>query len=192
MPPIAWISTIEPEDASGPLARAYEQAKTPSGTVDNVMKAHSLRPRTMEGHLALYRSGLHAEDITLPLWFLEMIASYVSMINGCDYSLSHHFRNARQLMTDPARADAAYAALEAGRPEQAFAGKELALLRYAGKLTAAVGAMEQADIEALRGAGADDGEILEVNQVCAYFNYSNRLLNGLGISTTGDTIGYYD
>jgi alkylhydroperoxidase family enzyme len=91
-----------------------------------------------------------------------------------------------------ARADAAYAALEAGRPEQAFDGKELALLRYAGKLTAAVGAMEQADIEALRGAGADDGEILEVNQVCAYFNYSNRLLNGLGISTTGDTIGYYD
>ena len=93
---------------------------------------------------------------------------------------------------DAAGADAAYAALEAGRPEQAFDGKELALLRYAGKLTAAVGAMEQADIEALRGAGADDGEILEVNQVCAYFNYSNRLLNGLGISTTGDTIGYYD
>ena len=32
---------------------------------------------------------------------------------------------------------------------------------------------------------------LEVNQVCAYFNYSNRLLNGLGITTEGDIIGYY-
>ncbi len=192
MPPIAWIETIEPEDASGPLERAYSHAKTPHGAVDNVMKVHSLRPRTMEGHLALYRSVLHAEDIVLPLWFLETVASYVSMINGCDYSLTHHFRNARQLMGDATRAEAVYAALRAGQPEQTFDGKELALLRYAGKLTAEVGAMEQADIEALRGAGADDGEILEVNQVCAYFNYSNRLLNGLGVSTEGDSIGYYD
>ena len=41
-------------------------------------------------------------------------------------------------------------------------------------------------------AGADDGEILEVNQVCAYFNYSNRLLNGLGVTTDGDQVGYYE
>jgi hypothetical protein len=27
--------------------------------------------------------------------------------------------------------------------------------------------------------------------VCAYFNYSNRLLNGLGVDTEGDTVGYY-
>ena len=39
--------------------------------------------------------------------------------------------------------------------------------------------------------GASDEEIQEVNQVCAYFNYSNRTLNGLGVSTEGDTIGYY-
>jgi alkylhydroperoxidase family enzyme len=45
------------------------------------------------------------------------------------------------------------------------------------------------DIRAARAAGADDGEILEANQVCAYFNYSNRLLNGLGVSTEGDVLG---
>jgi len=37
-----------------------------------------------------------------------------------------------------------------------------------------------------------DGEITEVNQVCAYFNYSNRVLNGLGVTTEGDVIGYYE
>jgi len=47
------------------------------------------------------------------------------------------------------------------------------------------------DVAALRVAGCSDGEILEVNQVCAYFNYSNRLLNGLGVTTEGDVIGYY-
>jgi alkylhydroperoxidase family enzyme len=52
--------------------------------------------------------------------------------------------------------------------------------------------MARADVEALRAAGCDDGEILEANQVCAYFNYSNRLLNGLGVTTDGDVIGYYE
>ena len=49
--------------------------------------------------------------------------------------------------------------------------------------------MTGADLDAMRAAGADDGEIFEVNQVCAYFNYSNRLLNGLGITTDGDVLG---
>ena len=49
--------------------------------------------------------------------------------------------------------------------------------------------MVETDIEVLREAGAEDGEILEANQVCAYFNYSNRLLNGLGVTTEGDSIG---
>jgi hypothetical protein len=49
--------------------------------------------------------------------------------------------------------------------------------------------MAKGDVDALREAGAEDGEILEANQVCAYFNYSNRLLNGLGVTTEGDTLG---
>ena len=76
-------------------------------------------------------------------------------------------------------------------PERVFAGKELELLRYAGKLTTDVAHMVKSDVDALRAAGCDDGQILEVNQVCAYFNYSNRLLNGLGVTTQGDVIGYY-
>ncbi len=179
------------EKATGVLKALYEKALTPSGTVDNVMRVHSLRPHTMDGHITLYRSVLHNPDNTLPFWFLEIVASYTSIINRCDYSLTHHFANARRLLKDEARSDAIREALQAGRPEDVFDGKELALLRYAAKLTENVGGMEKADVEALRAVGADDGEILEVNQVCAYFNYSNRLLNGLGVTTEGDVIGYY-
>lgn len=188
---IAWIETIEPDDAEGLLGDLYERVKTPHGTVDNVMKAHSLRPHTLEGHLVLYKSVLHSPANVLPLWFLETVASYVSIANGCEYSLAHHFMNVRKLLEDDGKADAIYAALVACRPEDFFADKELALLRYAVKLTEDVAGMNEHDILALRDAGADDGEILEVNQVCAYFNYSNRLLNGLGVTTEGDTIGYY-
>ena len=187
----AWIKMIADDEADETLKPFFDRVRTPHGTVDNVMRAHSLRPHTMDGHVVLYRSVLHNPDNTLPFWFLEVVASYVSILNNCDYSLSHHFTNARRLIGDQARADAVRAALDAHQPEDAFDGKELALLVYAGKLTTDVSAMVEADIGAVRAASADDGEILEVNQVCAYFNYSNRLLNGLGVTTEGDIIGYY-
>jgi len=187
----AWIKMITDDDADDKLNAFFDKVRTPHGTVDNVMRVHSLRPHTMDGHVVLYKSVLHNPDNTLPFWYLEVVASYVSILNKCDYSLSHHFTNARRLIDDEARADAVRAALDAHCPEDAFDGKERALLVYAGKLTTDVGAMTEADIRAVRDAGCDDGEILEVNQVCAYFNYSNRLLNGLGVTTKGDTIGYY-
>lgn len=187
----AWIHMIPVEQADGLLQEMYDKVRTPHGTVDNVMRAHSLRPHTMEGHVVLYRSVLHNPDNTLPFWFLEAIASYTSMLNQCEYSLTHHWANCRRLLKDPERAERIYQALQAQAPEREFEGKELALLRYAGKLTVAVGKMERADWDALKQAGCEDSEILEVNQVCAYFNYSNRLLNGLGVTTEGDVVGYY-
>jgi uncharacterized peroxidase-related enzyme len=187
----AWIRMIPESEATGLLKEMYAGAMTPHGTVDNVMKVHSLRPRTMQGHVALYKSVLHSGELTFPLWFLEVVASYTSALNRCDYSLTHHFMNVRRLLRDPVRADAIHEALQYRAPEQAFAGKELAVLRYAEKLTTDVAGMVEEDVLALRDAGCDDGEILEVNQVVAYFNYSNRLLNGLGVTTQGDAIGYY-
>ena len=188
----AWIRTIPDDEADDALMAVFDLARTPHGTLDNVMRVHSLRPATMKGHVALYRSVLHSDDATVPSWFLETVASYVSILNGCAYSLTHHWANASRLMNDRTRSEAMRAALDARQPEDAFEGRELALLRYAAKLTTHVGAMKKADVDALKAAGCDDGEILEVNQVVAYFNYANRLINGLGISTVGDMVGYYE
>ena len=49
--------------------------------------------------------------------------------------------------------------------------------------------MTEADVEALRDAGLADGEILEVNQVSASFNYWARTINGLGIQLGGEKVG---
>jgi uncharacterized peroxidase-related enzyme len=87
------------------------------------------------------------------------------------------------------RADVILDALESDQPDRAFAGKDLALLRYARQLTLTPGQIEKVDVERLRNAGATDGEILEANQVVAYFNYANRVLNGLGVTTEGDVLG---
>ena len=62
-------------------------------------------------------------------------------------------------------------------------------MAYARKLTEAPAALEERDIQELRAAGYDDGQILEINQVCAYFSYANRTVLGLGCSTKGDVLG---
>lgn len=188
----AWISMIPDHLASPEWKAALGVARTPAGTVDNVMRVHSHRPNTMLGHVKLYRAVLHDDANTVPMWFQETIASYVSLINSSHYSYSNHWKNARHLIGDEPRADAIEAALRANRPEDVFSGAELAMLQYAAKLTRTPGEMVEDDVLGLRQLGVDDGQILEVNQVCAYFNYVNRLLNGLGVSLKGDVVGYYN
>ncbi len=187
----AWIEMISDEDADDDLLDVLKLARTPHGTVDNVMRVHSLRPNTMRGHVILYRAALHDDANTIPMWLQETISSYVSILNDCPYSLANHWANARHLIGDDARADDVEKALHAKRPQDAFEGAELAFLMYAEKLTVNPGGMAQADVEALRAEGIDDGQILEANQIIGYFNYVNRCLNGLGVTTDGDVVGYY-
>ena len=187
----AWIKMIPDDQADPELLAVLKLARTPHGTVDNVMRVHSLRPNTMRGHVSLYRAALHDDANTLPQWLQETISSYVSILNDCPYSLANHWANARHLINDEARADMIEAALHNRTPEDALDGAELALLRYSEKLTSSPGAMVESDIEALRAAGVDDGQILEANQIVGYFNYVNRCLNGLGVTTEGDIVGYY-
>ena len=187
----AWIRMISDEDADAPLAAALDRARTPHGTVDNVMRVHSLRPNTMHGHVTLYRACLHDDANTVPMWFQEVISSYVSTLNECPYSYANHWANARHLIGDAARADEIEAALNTRKPQAAFDGAHLAALRYAERLTLSPGGIVRDEVDTLKKAGWDDGEILEINQIVCYFNYVNRLLNGLGVTTDGDVVGYY-
>lgn len=192
----AWIEMISDEQAGPALKPMLELARTPHGTVDNVMRVHSLRPHTMEGHIVLYRAALHNDNNTLPMWLQETIAAYVSVLNECPYSYANHWANARHLMGDADKADKVEKLINETPREQppcsdVLTEAECALLDYARKLTIRPGQMQQADVAVLREGGFSDGEILEANQVIGYFNYANRLLNGLGVTTDGDVVGYY-
>jgi uncharacterized peroxidase-related enzyme len=57
----------------------------------------------------------------------------------------------------------------------------LALLEYADLLTRRPGAAGGTDIERLRAAGWSDRAISDAVQVCSYFNYINRIADGLGV-----------
>ena len=121
----------------------------------------------------------------------ETISSYVSILNHCEYSLANHWANAKHLIEDDHQANKIKAALEDRSPARVFKGRELALMLYAEKLTLRPGEIRKLDIEKLRDNGLDDGEILEANQIIGYFNYVDRCLNGLGVTTENDVVGYY-
>lgn len=188
----AWIEMIQNDNANEDLKLALEKAKTPHNTVDNVLRVHSLRPSTMNGHMALYKAVLHNEKNTIPKWFQETLSSYVSIINKCEYSFENHLQNACYLINNKDKSDKIRIALEKRTPYQEFDNKELALLNYAEKLTETPGKMNKQDFQKLKEEGIEDGEILEANQIICYFNYVNRSINGLGVTTEGDIVGYYE
>ena len=55
------------------------------------------------------------------------------------------------------------------------------LCDYAVKLTLTPGLMNEGDVENLRRGGFDDAQITIANQVISYFNYINRVADGLGV-----------
>jgi len=56
----AWINMIPDENPEGVVKEMYDMARTPHGTVDNVMRSQSLRPHTIAGHMALYKRAYGA------------------------------------------------------------------------------------------------------------------------------------
>jgi len=186
---MTWIKTIPFDEATGRLKTLYDRVVGPDGNVDNIMMAHSLRPHSMEGHMTLYKYVLHHSANKVPKHFLETLGVLVSHLNGCSYCVEHHFQGLRRLLADDDRANAIRAAFETGGAEQAFEPKDLAAVRYTERLTREPAAMAPDSVEAMRAAGWDDGEILEINQVVAYFAYANRTVLGLGVNTDGDVLG---
>lgn len=187
---MSWIDTVAYGQATGRLRSLYDRIKGPDDAVDNIMMAHSLRPHSMEGHMVLYKAVLHHSGNRVPKWFLETLGVWVSLLNGCLYCVEHHFAGLTRLLGDEARAGAIRRALEREAPEEApLTAAQIAALGYAEALTRRPADMTEGMVKALRDAGWDDGEILEINQVTAYFAYANRTVLGLGCSTEGEVLG---
>lgn len=65
--------------------------------------------------------------------------------------------------------------------EAKLATEDRAMLDYAVKLTLNPHDVTEADVTSLRSAGLDETAILDLCQIVAYYNYVNRLADGLGV-----------
>jgi uncharacterized peroxidase-related enzyme len=187
---MSFIKVVSPQQASGRLEKIYRRVQAPDGQVDNVLQVHSLRPHTLEGHMAIYKAALHHNGNLLPEWYLEAVGVLVSKLNGCEYCAGHHATGLRRLLeAESLNFDRYFEALQQASPGIPFTVREQLGLAYARKLTHTPGQIERADVDVLREAGFDDGEILELNQVAAYFAYANRTVTGLGVNPEGEVLG---
>ena len=91
---MAHIKTIHEREATGELAEWYRRVGNPDGTVDNVMKVHSLNPDTLRTHFEMYTAAMHKHS-PLSRAEREMVAVTVSRLNGCTYCLRHHHADRR-------------------------------------------------------------------------------------------------
>lgn len=81
---MAHIPYVPRDQASGLLAELYDQYAEPSGDPDNIIRIHSLNPRSMRDHVTLYSHLMRGRS---PLTRIqrEMIAVAVSSANDCFY-----------------------------------------------------------------------------------------------------------
>lgn len=159
-------SISDAPEASQPLLQAVEKQL---GSVPNLFRLVSISPAALEGYLGL--SGALGRG-RLPAATRERVALAVAQINGCNYCLSAHTYLGKNL----AKLDAAeIAANRAGRSNDAKAD---AAVRFAARLTHARGRVDAEDLRAVRDAGYDDGQIIEIVQHVAlntWTNYMNEL-----------------
>jgi alkylhydroperoxidase family enzyme len=81
---VAYIRLIEPDDASGALAREYDDAMKRAGKVFNVVKAMSPNPGVLRRSMALYSEIMHGPS-ELSRVERELLAVVVSRENDCHY-----------------------------------------------------------------------------------------------------------
>lgn len=172
---ITWLDVPADEDVAAEVRELWDKPLEKLGFVPNVLRSMALRP----GHLLTwwaYIQELMTGESGLTKAQREMIAVVVSAQNRCHYCVVSHSAALRKLTGNPTFADQIatnyrYASLEPN---------ERAMLDYALKLTVDSAACAEEDVDALREAGWSDEDILDIAQVAAMFNFTNRLASGLG------------
>ena len=75
---------IDEDEADGKLAEIYRRLVGEEGSLDNILKIHSLNPPSLVGHLELYKTVMRGRS-PLSRARREMIAVVVSSVNQLHY-----------------------------------------------------------------------------------------------------------
>lgn len=183
---MSWIDEVEVDKADGRLAEIYQELVEKRGKVANILKVQSLNPEALSNHLDLYmtlmfsKSGLSRAE-------REAIAVVVSAENDCAYCINHHVEALRNYIKDEEIIGmlATVDGLETLEPRLSN------IVRHAEKLTSAPGAMTESDLGELRAVGLTDTDILDLTLITAYFNFVNRIAQGLGVRFSSDEVSGY-
>ena len=176
---MVWIRTVPWDQSDGELRAAYDWQAARLGAPAEFTMLGSLYPAIVEERLRLYRAVDGCPSALGPAE--RALAAFVtSLLNGTTHCASGLRHKLLSLGWTDEQLDAVAAAPDAvhtgGRRADAIAA-------HAAMLTIRPQDVTAQDLAALRNEGLDDLELLDLNNIVAYYNYINRVANGLGLTT---------
>jgi uncharacterized peroxidase-related enzyme len=172
---ISYLRIPDRSDVPEGVTRRWDKAQEAFGFVPNVFRAQAVNG---EQFLAWWRyfNLLVNKEGHLSNADRELLGVVVSGINRCTYCVISHGQALRTFSEDERTSD-----LVAVNWRQADLGeREAAMAAYAEKLTLHPAEMTEADLDPLRAVGLDEHQIMELVQVIAMFNLTNRVSSALG------------
>lgn len=187
------IARVEEADATGEVAAVYTEYMSAAGRdfVPGILKCFSARPDFMRQVWDFART-LHFSDGHLSQAQKEMIATYVSALNQCEYCTNSHAgilqsqvsRLFGETAEQQAQGEEAVAALARGDLDAApLSDADRELLRLMEKVTLHAYRTTDDDVERLRELGWTDPQIAEAIYVTAIFGFYNRVADAFGLSS---------
>lgn len=159
------IPLVDPAQAEGKSKQLLDGVKAEVGMVPNLYRAAANSPAALDGLLGL-SGALGAGSLDAQL--RERIALAVGETNGCEYCVSAHsvIGKGAGLSDDE---------IEAARRGTSSDERAEVAVAFARKVVETRGFVEDADIERVRGAGFDDGDIAEIVAHVALNTFTNTL-----------------
>jgi uncharacterized peroxidase-related enzyme len=176
------IEVIDYKKAEGDLKTIYDDLIKSRGKLANVHTIQSLRPNSIKAHMNLYMEIMFSKS-ELKRWKREMIATVVSVENGCDYCTKHHSEALNHYWKDSEKIKK----LINGEFDKILDYNDIALCLFAQHLTKNPEEHQDTDYsKKLKELGYSDSTILDTVLVIAYFNFVNRIVLSLGLEIEED------
>jgi len=183
---IVKIDLPDPEHLDADIREYLSVCEEKLGLAPNVLAAYTAKPEKFRTFTMFYNQLMLDKDATnLSKLEREMIAVVVSSANRCYYCLVAHGQAVRALSGDPQLGEM----LVMNYRIADLPARQRAMLDYAWKLTKTPYDMGERDRADLRQAGFSDGDIFDISDTAAFFNYTNRMAHGLDMMPNADYHG---
>src|SRR5215469_3599465 len=170
---MAFIRTIAPSDADGPVREMYDKVHGKFGFVPNWARVFSLRPDVNDGWTTLLKSI----QSNLPVRTYELATLAAARALRSSYcSLAHGSVLANKVFDPPA-----VTAIANGSPASPLEPRERAMMTFVERVVLDADRVTAADIETLRSHGYQDEEIFDVAAAAAARCFFSKLLDALGV-----------
>jgi uncharacterized peroxidase-related enzyme len=171
-----YLPDVETHPQQGVYQALIEAAKRSNTEYSKIWDLFAFQ-QEFTVHLARFTQGVLRQPATISAGLRELIAAYTSYQNECRFCTKAHAAAASELLGDESLVWSVLRDLESSPLDE----KDKVLLRFVGKVTKTLPAIEGDDVAVLQAAGWDDEAIYYAITTCALFNFYNRWITATGV-----------